>query len=83
MLYAGAPNPLPVNKRTLRVAKALCIAGLGVITAYAFTRLYVMGQRADMSILILNVVAFAGIAGVLIYISKKERDIEEEGMFRD
>jgi ABC-type maltose transport system permease subunit len=83
VLYAGAPIPLPVNKRTLQIAKALCIAVLGIITAYAFMRLYVMGQRADISILILNVVAFAGVAGVLIYISKKERDTEEEEMFRD
>ena len=42
-----------------------------------------MSQRADLSILILNVVFFAAIAGLLIYLSKKEKDLEEEEMFRD
>jgi hypothetical protein len=32
---------------------------------------------------VVNVVVFAGIAGVLIYLTKKERDIQEEEMFRD
>ena len=41
-----------------------------------------MSQRADLSILLLNVVLFAAIAGVLIYLSKKERDLEKQ-MFRD
>jgi hypothetical protein len=72
-----------VNKRILRIARVLCIVGLVAITGYAFTRLYIMAQRADISILLLNVVAFAGIAGLLIYISKKERDYEEGEMFRD
>lgn len=72
-----------MNKGTLRIAKVLCIIGLVAITGYAFTRLYVMAQRADISILLLNVFAFAGIAGVLIYISKKERDYGEAEMSRD
>jgi hypothetical protein len=46
-------------------------------------RLLVLSQRADTSILVVNVVVFAGIAGVLIYLTKKERDIQEEEMFRD
>ncbi len=72
-----------MNKRILRIARVLCIVGLVAITGYAFTRLYIMAQRADISILLLNVVAFAGIAGLLIYISKKERDYGEGEMFRD
>lgn len=72
-----------MQRKTLRLAKALCIAGLAAIALYAFTRLYVMSQRADLSILLLNVVLFAAIAGVLIYLSKKERDLEKEEMFRD
>jgi phosphate starvation-inducible membrane PsiE len=72
-----------VKRKTIRLAKALCIAALAAIAIYAFTRLYVMSQRADLSILLLNVVVFAVIAGVLIYLSKKEKDLEEEEMFRD
>ena len=50
---------------------------------YAFARLYVFSQRADLSILVLNVVLFAAIAGFLIFLSKRERDMEEEELFRD
>ena len=50
---------------------------------YAAVRLLVLSQRADLSILVVNVVVFAGIAGVLIYLTKKEPDIEKEEMFRD
>jgi hypothetical protein len=42
-----------------------------------------MSQRADASILLLNVVLFTAVAGVLIYLFKKERDLQQEGMFRD
>lgn len=72
-----------MERKALRLAKALCIAALAGIAIYAFTRLYVMSQRADLSILVLNVVLFGAIAGVLIYLSKKEKDLEEEEMFRD
>jgi hypothetical protein len=72
-----------VQKKTLRLAKSLCIAGLAAIAIYAFTRLYVMSQRADLSILLLNVVLFTAIASVLIYLAKKERDLDQEEMFRD
>jgi hypothetical protein len=41
-----------------------------------------MSQRADIYILVTNVVLFAAFAGLLIYLSKKEKDIEEE-LFRD
>lgn len=53
------------------------------ITAYAFTRLYVFSERADLSILVLNVVLFAAIAGVLVYVSRKEKEFEEDETFRD
>lgn len=72
-----------MNRSNLRLAKAACVAALGAITAYAFVRLYVMSQRADASILLLNVVLFTAVAGVLIYLFKKERDLQQEGMFRD
>ncbi|MGI0037373.1 MAG: hypothetical protein ACRD99_03345 [Nitrososphaera sp.] len=42
-----------------------------------------MSQRADLSILLLNVVLFVAIAGLLVYLSKKERDLEQDGRFGD
>jgi hypothetical protein len=72
-----------MNRKTIRIAKILCIVALVSIATYAFTRLYVFSQRADLSILLVNVFLFAAIAGVLIYISKKERDLETGEMFRD
>jgi hypothetical protein len=50
---------------------------------YAFVRLFLLGQRADISILLVNVVLFTAIAGVLIYVLKKERDLQQEKLFRD
>jgi hypothetical protein len=43
----------------------------------------VLAQRVDASILVVNVIAFGGIAGFLIYLAKKDRDLEEEELFRD
>jgi hypothetical protein len=60
-----------------------CIAALAGTIVYAIVRLYVMAQRVDASILVTNVILFAVIAGVLIYLTKKDRDIEEEELFRD
>jgi drug/metabolite transporter (DMT)-like permease len=60
-----------------------CVAALAAAVAYAIIRLIVLAQRVDASILVINVIAFAGIAGLLIYLTKKERDIEEEELFRD
>jgi hypothetical protein len=72
-----------VERSTLRLAKAACVAALGAITLYAFVRLYVMSQRADASILLMNVVLFTAVAGVLVYLFKKERDLDQERMFGD
>lgn len=72
-----------MNRRKIRYAQAGLIAALGATVAYAFVKLYIMSQRADLSILLINVILFAGIAGVLIYLSKKERDLEEGELFRD
>lgn len=65
-----------VERKNIQYAKAACIAGLASIAIYAFVRHFVMSQRADVSTLILNVALFAAIGGVLIYLSKKERDLE-------
>ena len=72
-----------VNRRTIRYAMIACIAALAGTIVYAIVRLYVMAQRVDASILVTNVFLFAVIAGVLIYLTKKDRDIEEEELFRD
>lgn len=72
-----------MQKKGLKIARVLCIVGMVAITAFAFVRLYVFSQRADLSILLLNVVLFAAIAGVLVYVSKKEKEIEEDETFRD
>lgn len=72
-----------MNRRTIRYAKAGCIGALAAIAMYAFVRLYVFSQRADLSILLVNVALFAAIAGFLIFLSKREKDMEEEELFRD
>jgi fluoride ion exporter CrcB/FEX len=72
-----------VNRRTIRAAIAGCIAALAAAVAYAIVRLFVMGQRVDVSILFVNVIAFAGIAFFLMYLTKKDRDLAEEELFRD
>jgi len=71
-----------VEKSSLQLAKVLCVAALAAIAIYAFIRLYVLSQRADTSILLLNVVLFTAIAGLLVYLSIKERNLEREA-FRD
>jgi len=50
-----------------------CIVALAAAVVYAMVRLFVMGQRVDTSIIVINVVVFAGIAGFMIFLSKKER----------
>jgi hypothetical protein len=72
-----------MNRRTIRYAIVGCIVAMAAAVIYAAIMLLVLSQRADLSILVVNIVVFAGIAGVLIYLTKKERDIEEEEMFRD
>ena len=72
-----------MNRRTIRYAIFGCIAALAAAVVYAMVRLYVLSQRVDASIFVINVILFAAIACVLIYLTKKEKDIEEEEMFKD
>jgi hypothetical protein len=72
-----------VNRRTIRYGIIACIASLAGAIVYAIVWLYVMAQRAGADILVTNVILFAVIAGVLIYLTKKDRDLEEEELFRD
>jgi fluoride ion exporter CrcB/FEX len=67
----------------MRYGIAGCIIALVGATLYAIVRLYIFSQRVDWSILLVNVIGFAAIAGVLIYLTKKEKDLEEEDLFRD
>jgi fluoride ion exporter CrcB/FEX len=60
-----------------------CIVALGAAIIYAIMRLYVLGNRVDISILLINVIGFATIAGILIYLTKKDKDLEEEELFKD
>ncbi len=72
-----------MKRRTIRYGITGCIVALGVAIIYAIIRLYVLGYRVDLSILLVNVIGFAAIACILIYLTKKDRDIEEEELFRD
>jgi hypothetical protein len=72
-----------VKRRTLQYGVAGCIIALVAATIYAIIRLYVFSQRVDSSILLVNVIGFAAISCVLIYLTKKDKDLEEEELFRD
>ncbi len=72
-----------MRRRTIRYGIAGCIVALGAATTYAMIRLYVLGYRVDSSILLVNVIVFAAIAAILIYLTKKDKDLEEEEFFRD
>ncbi|HKZ61836.1 MAG TPA: hypothetical protein VJZ68_05405 [Nitrososphaera sp.] len=72
-----------MNRRSIRYALAGCIVALAAAVAYAMVRLFVLSQRVDASIFVINVIVFAGIAGIVIYLTKKDRDLEEEELFRD
>lgn len=72
-----------MNRRMIRYAITGCIVALAAAVIYAMIRLFVLNQRVDASIFVINVILFAAIAGVLIYLTKKDRDIEEEELFRD
>jgi hypothetical protein len=72
-----------VKRRTLQYGVAGCIIALVAATIYVIVRLYVFSQRVDSSILLVNVIGFAVISCVLIYLTKKDKDLEEEELFRD
>jgi hypothetical protein len=74
---------MTVNRRTIRYGIAGCIVALAAAIIYAIVRLYVLWHRVDLSILLVNVIGFAAIACVLIYLTKKDKDLEEEEFFRD
>jgi inner membrane protein involved in colicin E2 resistance len=81
--YTEVYSNIIVNRRTIRYGIAGCIVALAAAIIYAIVRLYVLWQRVDSSILLVNVIGFAAIVGVLIYLTKKDKDLEEEELFRD
>lgn len=72
-----------VEKSTIRIGIIACMAAMVAAVAYGFVRLYVLNIRVDLSIFAVNIVVFSVSAGVLIYLSWKQRQIEEEELFRD
>jgi hypothetical protein len=81
--YTAVCSDNTVKRRTIRYGVAGCMIALVAATIYAIVRLYVLSQRVDSSILFINVIGFAAIAGILIYLTKKDKDLEEEELFRD
>jgi hypothetical protein len=81
--YTEVYSNIIVNRRTIRYSIVGCIIALAAAVIYAIVRLYIFGQRVDSSILLVNVIGFAAIAGILIYLTKKDKDLEEEELFRD
>ena len=74
---------MTVNRRTIRYGIACCIVALAAAITYAIVSLYILWHRVDLSILLVNVIGFAAIACLIIYLTKKEKDLEEEEFFRD
>lgn len=72
-----------MDKRSVRYGIYACMAAMIGAVLYAFVRLYGLSQRVDIDIIIVNVVVFTASAAVLLYLTWKERDIEQEEMFRD
>ena len=72
-----------VEKSTIRLGMIACMAAMVAAIVYAFVRLYVLNTRVDLSIFAVNIVVFSISAGVFVYLSWKQRQIEEEELFRD
>jgi len=81
--YTHDSTILTVDRSTIRYGIAGTIAAMVGAIAYAFVRLYVMNLRVDLSILVVNIVVFSASAAVLVYLLWKDRQLEEEEMFRD
>lgn len=72
-----------MDRKTIRYGIAGTIAAMVSAIVYAFVRLYVMNIRVDISIFIVNIIVFSASAGILVYLLWKDRQQEEEEMFRD
>jgi maltodextrin utilization protein YvdJ len=72
-----------MDRRTIHYAMGGCVMALAAAVVHAIVRLFVLSQRVDASIFIVNVVVFAGIASFMIYLTKKEKDLKEKEFFSD
>ena len=72
-----------MDKSTVRYCIVACMAVMVAAVGCAFIRLYVLNTRIDLSIFAVNIVAFSVSAGMLVYLSWKQKEIEEEELFRD
>jgi predicted membrane channel-forming protein YqfA (hemolysin III family) len=72
-----------MNKRQVRYGIYACLAAMVGAILYAFIRLYGLNQRVGIDIIVVNVVVFTISAGVMVYLSWKQRDIEQEELFGD
>lgn len=72
-----------MDKKSVRYGIYACLAAMACAVLYAFVRLYGLNQRVDIDIIVVNVVVFTVSAGVMLYLSWKERNIGQEEMFRD
>jgi hypothetical protein len=67
-----------VNRPIVQYGLTGCIIALAVAAIYEIIRLYMLWQRVGLSILPVNVIGFAANLGVLIHLTSKEKDLEEE-----
>lgn len=70
-------------KKTIHYGIIGCLLALGIAVTYAMVRLYVLSQRVDWSIMVVNVIGFGIISAFLFYLMKKDKDLKEEDLFRD
>lgn len=81
--YTLVYQNLFMNKNQVRYGIYACIAAMIGAVLYAFVRLYILNQRVDIDIIIVNIVLFTISAGIMVYLSWKQRDTEMKEMFRD
>jgi hypothetical protein len=67
----------------VRYGIVACMAAMVAAVAYGFIRLYVFNVRVDAPILIVNVGVFSASAAALVYLSWKQKEMEEGELFRD
>ena len=72
-----------MKKKHIDHALVGCLFVLVVSVVYAIMKLYIFFQRIDMSLIISNVVLFAVVSGVILFLLKKRSDIEEGELLSD
>jgi drug/metabolite transporter (DMT)-like permease len=59
----------------------ICILLLFAFSMYAILKLYILRQRVDASVIVINFVLFTAVTGVMIYLSKKQKDNDEQAFY--